>query len=84
MSYTDISNNIPAFEQSRQIKFSEPVVETVSVSAKIDKAVSQRDPSELIGEKLIIGWALLDETCPSEACVNIIPLLRDKSGEVCS
>ena len=40
------------------------------------------DPSELIGAKLILGWALLDETCPTPECHNIIPLLRDRKGEV--
>ena len=37
------------------------------------------DPSRLIGEKLLQGWALLEETCSS---CNSIPLMQDRKKEV--
>lgn len=39
--------------------------------------------SDRIGKYLVQGWALLDETCPSEECADVIPLLKNKSGRVC-
>lgn len=41
------------------------------------------DPSELIGQKLLQGWALLDQTCPSARCNNCIPLMHDMQKKVC-
>lgn len=37
------------------------------------------DPSKLIGEKLLQGWALLEDTCSS---CHAIPLMQDKKKEV--
>jgi hypothetical protein len=41
-----------------------------------------RDPSELIAQRMMQGWAMLDETCPNASCFNEIPLLRNKNNEV--
>jgi uncharacterized Zn finger protein (UPF0148 family) len=40
--------------------------------------------SDRIGRYLVQGWALLDETCPSEQCADVIPLVKNKSGRVSS
>jgi uncharacterized Zn finger protein (UPF0148 family) len=39
------------------------------------------DASNLIGEKLLLGWALLDKTCNGN-CKGYTPLMRNKSGRV--
>ena len=43
-------------------------------------APSKGDPSSLIAQKLLVGWALLDEMCPSASCDANAPLMRDKTG----
>ena len=39
------------------------------------------DASALIGQKLLTGWALLDEVCTG-ACRGSTPLMRDKKQQV--
>jgi len=39
------------------------------------------DPSKLISEKLLKGWALLDTCCPAE-CNGNVPLMRNLDGKV--
>ena len=41
-----------------------------------------RDPSELIAQRMMQGWAMIDETCQNASCFNEIPLLRNKNNEV--
>lgn len=38
------------------------------------------DPSSMIAQKLLVGWAMLDEMCPSPNCDANAPLMRDKTG----
>lgn len=44
---------------------------------------SKNDPSSKISEKLLKGWALLDESCSSQNCNYSVPLMKDpKNGKV--
>lgn len=40
----------------------------------------ETDSSSKIAEKLVKGWALLNEVCQSPACNGMVPLLRDTNG----
>ncbi len=42
----------------------------------------QVDPSQLIAQKLVIGWTMLADVCNSEQCHGSVPLMRDKEGHV--
>lgn len=42
----------------------------------------ENDPSEALAAKLLMGWAMLDETCTLEGCSGSVPLMRDKKGQV--
>ena len=44
--------------------------------------VDDSDPSEALAAKLLLGWAMLDETCSYEDCSGNVPLMRDKRGQV--
>ena len=41
-----------------------------------------KDSSEALAAKLMMGWAMLDETCSLEGCSGDVPLMRDKKGLV--
>ena len=43
-------------------------------------AKSEDDASAQIAQKLLIGWALLDEMCTNSTCSSSAPLMRDKEG----
>ena len=59
-------------EKAAAVADEAPIVDRAALSKK-------PDPSNLIGERLLQGWALLEETCPS--CSDI-PLMQDKKKEV--
>jgi hypothetical protein len=47
-----------------------------NANGKKDK---KEDPSRLMGEKLMQGWAMMEQTCP---LCNAIPLMQDKKKQV--
>ena len=54
---------------------------SVSFSRDIGEKGKGKDASQLISEKLLKGWALLDLVCH---CPHSTPLLRDRNGQVLS
>ncbi|KAJ3381385.1 hypothetical protein HDU92_005349 [Lobulomyces angularis] len=49
---------------------------TLNKKEKDDEAENVDRISNLIGEKLLVGWVLLNETCPCG-----VPLMKNKAGE---
>ena len=41
---------------------------------------SEKDASAQIAQKLLVGWALLDEMCKNDLCDSSAPVMRDKEG----
>lgn len=42
----------------------------------------REDVTRLISSKLLLGWAMLDETCGNPDCSGSVPIMRDKQGQV--
>ena len=41
-----------------------------------------KDPSAMLSEKLLQGWAMLKHTCQSTECHGQVPVMRDRKGTV--
>ncbi|ORX92585.1 hypothetical protein K493DRAFT_42254 [Basidiobolus meristosporus CBS 931.73] len=62
----------------------EPVIQspentnsTVELEEVEKKRAQSQTASKLIGEKLLQGWAMLNDICPNETCYGV-PLIRNK------
>lgn len=55
----------------------------VPVLALSSFATDADDASQKISQRLLQGWALLDEVCSSATCRGSTPLMRDREGHKC-
>lgn len=55
----------------------------VPVLALSSFAADADDASQKISQRLLQGWALLDEVCSSATCRGSTPLMRDRDGHKC-
>lgn len=63
--------------------FLPPLTEERPKNSSSSSAVEE-EATRRISQKLLMGWAMLDETCRNSAnlCTGSVPLMRDKQGQV--
>lgn len=65
---------------AKEMKNSTPPLFSDAPILDFSRSRREEDSSSKIAEKLVKGWALLNEVCQSPTCNGTVPLLRDMNG----